>query len=324
MKIVITGGNGYIGSRLSQYFADKGDEVIPVCYPSAPESENWKSKMYAILEGDIRQEQTINQIATLKPDIIIHLVSLDHFDSEKEPGLVNSVNVLPTWRLLDACTKAGLKKFIYFSTIQVYGKIHNSIIDETQQTNTANAYGLTHLLSEQICDHYNRKTETNVISIRLSNSYGDPIFPDNNCWWLAVNDLCRSAFISKEIRLLSDGTPQRDFIHGNDVCQAINKIIENGAKETKNNIYHISSGETLTLMEIAKQVQKVFKNKYGLDLPIITPNNTIVGDTTLKKISRYQISNEKIRKIGFTPSIGIEEGISDLFNYLEKNHDNLK
>lgn len=321
MKIVITGGNGYIGARLCLYLANEGNQVIPVCFPFAPKNEDWNSKMFAILEGDIRQDETITKIAELTPDVIIHLVSLNHFDSEKEPGFVNDVNVLPTWRLLDACTKNGLKKFIYFSTIQVYGKLPNSIIDETYPVKTVNTYGLTHLLSEQICDHYNRKTLTNVISVRLSNSYGDPVFDENNCWWLAINDLCKSAFKKKEIRLLSDGTSQRDFIHGNDVCQAIKKIIEYDSKKIENNIYHISSGVTLTILEIAKIVRKVYQNRYNQNLPIITPNKVILEDEAISKIERYQISNRKIREIDFIPLFDLQTGINDLFNYLEKNHD---
>lgn len=323
MKIVITGGNGYIGARLSQFLANKGEQVIPVCYPSIPEDEAWKSKMFAILKGDLRLNETISKIAELKPDVIIHLVSLDHFDSEKEPGFVNDINVLPTWRLLDTCTKIGLKKFIYFSTIQIYGKLPNSIIDETQPVSTINSYGLTHLLCEQICDHYNRKTETNIISIRLSNSYGDPVFNENNCWCLAINDLCKNAFTNKEIRLLSDGTPQRDFIHGSDVCLAIKKIIEYEPKKIESNIYHISSGITLTLMEIAKIVRNVYQNRYNQKLPILAPNKIILEDEVIKKIEKYRISNNKIREIGFVPQYNLETGISDLFNYLEKNHDNI-
>ncbi len=322
MKIVITGGNGYIGARLSQYLANKGEQVIPVCYSSIPENEDWKSKMFAILKGDLRNEETITEIAELKPDVIIHLVSLDHFDSEKAPDLVNEVNVLPTWRLLDACTQNGLKKFIYFSTIQVYGKLSNSIIEETHPVSTVNTYGLTHLLSEQICDHYNRKTETNVISIRLSNSYGDPIFDENNCWWLAINDLCKNAITNKVIRLLSDGTPQRDFIHGNDVCEAIRILINTNEKLT-DNIYHISSGNTLTLMEIAQLVRKVYQIRYNKKIPITTPNKIISEDEVIEEIEKYQISNKKIRDIGFFPKYDLETGISDLFNYLEKNHDNI-
>lgn len=320
MKIVITGGNGYIGARLCLYLANEGNQVIPVCFPFAPKNEDWNSKMFAILEGDIRQDETITKIAELTPDVIIHLVSLNHFDSEKEPGFVNDVNVLPTWRLLDACTKNGLKKFIYFSTIQVYGKLPNSIIDETYPVKTVNTYGLTHLLSEQICDHYNRKTETNVISIRLSNSYGDPIFDENNCWWLAINDLCKNAYTNKEIRLLSDGTPQRDFIHGNDVCEAIRVLINTNEKLT-DNTYHISSGNTLTLMELAQIIKNEFKLRYQKILPIITPQG-IVNETELTILGeKYTISNNKLKALGFSPTHSINQGVNELFSYLENNQE---
>jgi UDP-glucose 4-epimerase len=175
MKIVITGGNGYLGARLCLYLSNKGHNVIPVCFPSIPKSKEWGHKMFTILKGDLRKDETITEIKNLNPDTIIHLVSLDHFDSEKAPGLVDEVNVLPTWKLLDACTKNGLEKFIYFSTIQVYGKLPISHINEKHPINTTNIYGLTHYLSENICDHFNRTSSTNVISIRLSNSYGDPV-----------------------------------------------------------------------------------------------------------------------------------------------------
>lgn len=316
MRIVVTGGNGYIGARLCQYLANKGEEVIPVCFSSIPGNEAWKSKMFSILQADLRKEESIAKITALKPDVIIHLVSLDHHASEKEPSLVNEVNVLPTWRLLDACTKNGLKKFIYFSTIQVYGKLPNETVDETYPPNTVNAYGLTHLLSEQICDHYNRKTATNVISVRLSNSYGNPVFEENNCWWLAINDLCKNAFINKEIKLLSDGTPQRDFIHGNDVCKAISYLI-NAEKKQINNTYHISSGETLTLMELAQIIQKEFHLRYKQLLPIITPQGIVTEKTGTAQLEKYTISNKKLSSLGFSPDYSIANGINELLTYLE-------
>jgi len=318
MKILITGGSGYIGARLSLFLANKGYQVIPLCFPSIPYDEAWRKKMYEILTGDLRHDNTIVKIFSLKPDIIIHLVSLDHFDSEKEPELVNNINVLPTWRLLDTCTKNGLIKFIYFSTIQVYGKLPNSIIDETQKVKTLNTYGLTHHLSEQICDHYNRKTNTNVISIRLSNSYGNPIFDENNCWWLAINDLCKNAFLKKEIRLLSDGTPQRDFIHGNDVCEAIDILIKSDEKQV-DNVYHISSGSTLTLMEIAHIVRNEYHQRYNMLLPIITPQGIVNEHDLSSSIEKYIISNNKLKKLGFMQSYSVEKGVNELFSYLENS-----
>lgn len=318
MKIVVTGGNGYIGARLSLYLANKGAKVIPVCFSSIPKDETWRSKMFKILQGDLRLEKTIAEISELKPDVIIHLVSLDHFDSEKEPGYVNDINVLPTWRLLEKCTKNGLNKFIYFSTTQVYGKLPNSIIDETHPISTGNAYGLTHLLSEHICEHYNRTSDTNVISIRLSNSYGEPVFNENNCWWLAVNDLCKNAYLNKEIRLLSDGTPQRDFIHGNDVSEAIRVLVETDVKLI-DNIYHISSGNTLTLMELAHIVKREYYSRYNEVLPIITPH-CIIKETnqTISNVT-HTISNSKIKALGFSTNYTMSQGINELFTYLENS-----
>jgi UDP-glucose 4-epimerase len=214
MKIVITGGNGYVGAQLAAYFAKQGHQVIPVCRKVDQQvNQKWFSAMYAFIEGDIKEEDTIERIANIGADVIIHLISLDHRQSEADPSFVDKVNVLPTWRLLHTCIPRGLKKFIYFSTAQVYGRLPNTKIDESFPANTANIYGLTHYLSERICHHFNTNTSCNVLSIRLSNSYGSPVFNENNCWWLAINDLCRSAIQQQEIRLLSDGSPQRDFIH---------------------------------------------------------------------------------------------------------------
>lgn len=321
MRIIITGGNGYIGARLCLFLAEKGHKVIPVCYPSVPSNSAWVSNMNTVVEGDIRQEKTIKKICSLNPDIIIHLISLDHFHSEKAPKQVDEVNVLPTWRLLDTCTKKGLKKFIYFSTVQVYGKLPFYEIIEDQAVGTINAYGLTHYLSENICSHFNRNTSTNVITVRLSNSYGDPIFHDNNCWWLAINDLCRSAYLNKEIRLLSDGSPQRDFIHGNDVCQAIDILI-NSDQKLPDNVYHISSGDTLTLLEIAKCIKKEYKVRFCESLPIITSKGIYEESESDIKYQKFTISNRKLKSLGFLPSYSASRGIVELLNYLERNLNN--
>ena len=114
MKIIITGANGYIGARLCQYLSAKAHDIIAVCYPSIPKVDYWGRNFYKVMCGDIRKQKTIEQIADLKADVIIHLISLDHYDSEKDLHFVSEINVLPTWNLLKECTKTGLKKFIYF------------------------------------------------------------------------------------------------------------------------------------------------------------------------------------------------------------------
>jgi UDP-glucose 4-epimerase len=180
---------------------------------------------------------------------------------------------------------------------------------------------LTHYLSENICAHFNKNTLTNVITIRLSNSYGDPVFSENNCWWLAINDLCKSAFMNKEIRLLSDGSPQRDFIHGNDVCHAID-ILNNTDEKLTDNVYHICSGNTLTLLEIAQAIKKEYQLRYGISLPIITAKGVLNNIESDSSSENYTISNNKLKKLGFLPAFSITRGIGELFSYMENNFNN--
>ena len=226
MKIVITGASGYIGSRLCLFLSEKGHDITAVCSSKIPQQKGWTEKVKQFIVGDIRDEVIIENISKLKADVIIHLVSLDHHDSEKKPSFVSEINVQPTWNLLDACTAKGLKKFIYFSTIHVYGKNQNGFVFENQAITPFNAYALTHALSEEICNYYNRKTETECINIRLSNSYGEPVFLDAKCWSLIINDLTRSAFENKKIILNGDGSPIRDFIHYSDICNAIDSLVK--------------------------------------------------------------------------------------------------
>ena len=81
-------------------------------------------------------------------------------------------------------------------------------------------------MSEEIVNYYHLKTKTKCINVRLSNGYGSPVFKENNCWWLVINDLCKTAFTKNQIKLLSDGSPQRDFIHLSDICRAMEMLIE--------------------------------------------------------------------------------------------------
>jgi nucleoside-diphosphate-sugar epimerase len=186
-----------------------------------------------VIVGDIIDPNTIDRIEDKEFDAIVNLISLDHHKSEGKPNYVSSVNVLPTWKLLDKFTKYRLKKFINLSTIHVYGEFSTNVINENHLTRPMNKYALTHLLSENICNYFNKTTDTHCINIRLSNTFGSPLFKDNNCWWLVINELCKTLYEKKEIKLKSDGTPQRDFIHIDDVVNSIDILLNHENKSDK-------------------------------------------------------------------------------------------
>ncbi|MFV5694920.1 NAD-dependent epimerase/dehydratase family protein [Flavobacterium sp. LB3P122] len=309
-KILVTGGSGYIGARLCLHLANKGYAVTPLCHSKIPEDENWVSKMDSVIVGDVRDEKFLSELAENKYDVLIHLVSLDHNQSNGTPSNVSSVNITPVWSLLDIFSKKGLQKFLYFSTAQVYGTLQEEAVTEVRKTNTQNAYGLTHHIGEIICEYYNRVSSAECCVVRLSNSYGAPIFNENNCWWLVINDLCKMAFTQKEIVLQSDGTPLRDFIHGWDVCRGVEAIIETSEPHLT---YNLSSGSTLSIMEIALKIKEIYANRYGEKLLISSAINT-----NKNRQQRYLLDNSLLLSIGFEPKWTLESGINDLFDFLEK------
>ena len=318
-KVLITGACGYLGARLSKCLAEIGYSVTTFDSYDPSAHTQWVSLMDEVIIGDILNEATILKLAKKNFDVAIHLISLDHHKSEENPNFVSSINVMPTWNLLDKLTQKGLEKFIYFSTIHVYGDLSKGNITEDHHLNPSNAYGLTHLLSENICNYYNNRTETECINVRLSNSYGSPVFKENNCWWLVMNDLCKTAIENNEIRLESDGSPKRDFIHGDDVARAIDAFV-NRKNINGNNIFHIASGETLTILELAHKVRLVYNQEYNKEIEIILPDKSISEYPDISNnIDRYRISNNRLNEIGFLQKVNLESGIIEIFKYLENN-----
>lgn len=319
-NLLVTGATGYLGAKLCLLLSkNKNYNVTALSRETKHDKSHWHQSIKNVTYGDVTHIDTIRKLAKKDFDIVIHLVSLDHNKSENNPNDVANVNVLSTWNLLNEFSKNGnLKKFIYFSTFQVYGKVPSVTITEAHTTSPQNTYGLTHLLSEEICNYYNKSTNINCINVRLSNSYGSPVFIKNNCWWLVINDLCKTAFYDNKIKLLSDGSPQRDFIHISDVFNAVNALIQTKTKEIQNNTYHVSSGKTLTILQLAHVVKSVYKLRYKKDIQIILPDKTISENPNIySKSERFTVDNSKLKSIGFKPTISLSTGINEIFEYLE-------
>jgi UDP-glucose 4-epimerase len=316
-NILIIGASGYIGSRLSYLLAKSGYAVTALCYPGIPDSSEWKSLMANVIVGDITSFDTVNELTNDEYDLAIHLVSLDHTDSNKEPNLVNTINVMPIWNLLELFKeKNTLKQMIYFSTVHVYGSLPSGEFDEQQKVKPNTPYGLTHFLSENICNMYNLNSDMKCVNLRLSNSYGSPILSESNCWSLVINDLCRSAFRDGRIIIKSDGTALRDFIHYRDIFGAIQQLIKSDM-DANDTTYHLSSGNTYSILELASFVKKVYSERYGRKAEIIIKKSkrSILHESN----NRYLVSNKKITALGFKPKVSIKSGINELFEYLEMN-----
>ena len=302
-KICIFGSSGYIGSFLCQYL--KKDFNIISHSRKKITNKKFCKNIKNFVYGDILKPKTIDNVIKLKPDKIIYTISLNHFDSEANLQDSIKINVLPFLYLLEKIIKKKLNiEIIYFSTMQVYGREYTSrIINETNPKNLNNIYALTHSICEDALLINKQKIKFSIL--RLSNSFGMPVFPKNNVWWPVVNDICKMAKKKRFIKLQSDGSPQRDFISLNTIASFIKKLLNNENK--KNNIINLCSGKTFTILEIAK---KVANNPFFLkSIPIIKKK------TSKNKIKKFNYDNRIMKKFLEKNNFNIQEEIS---NFLEK------
>ena len=315
MRICIVGASGYIGSKIVSYLKKKNHLI------AVTKKKNIKNKIFLnginkLIVGDIRNKNTILKIIKAKPEIIIYTISLNHKDSEKNLNHSIDINVKPLLNLCKNLKKIKrFKKIIYFSTMQVYGKINpGDSIEENSPKKLQNIYALTHSMCEDILNYLYFSQGLLSTSIRLSNSYGYPELKTCDCWWLVLNELCKMAKKYKKIVLKSDGKPLRDFISLGDVVKFVTILIKN--KKNHKRIINLASGKTYSIIELANLVAK---NKYFKknNIPIYFLDGTKYIKSKNHPIipRKFKINTNYLRKLGFIKNQKIENGI---FNLLKK------
>ncbi len=250
-KVLILGSSGYIGSFLVNGLKKKY-KVIAHSRKKIV-NRDFNKGIFKKIYGDIRNRSTLEKIIKLKPDSIIFTISLNHFASEKNlnTSINNNYNTLKNLTNL-LIKKKIYSKIIYFSTMQVYGREYKKkIIDEKYKKKINNIYSLTHSMCEDLLLKLSGELKSH--SLRLSNAYGMPVLKNINCWWLVLNDLCRSAKKNGKITIKSDGTALRDFIALEDILKIVDKLI---IKNISAPILNVCSGKTFSIKEIAIKISK--------------------------------------------------------------------
>lgn len=314
-KVCVVGGSGYVGSYLAHNFS-ANYEVTVFSRRPLDEAHITKNEPVITMYGDVKNDVDLLKIAEKSFDVIIYCVSLNHIASEKSLTDSIDINFIPLKNLVENLALKGFGgKFIYLSTMQVCGAIEpGSIITEDFPAAPTNNYGLTHLLCENTLSLYSKSNRLDACSIRLSNSYGLPIFNDADCWWLVVNDLCKAAVLDKKITLKSDGTPQRDFISLQDVSRAIEILA--ASKKKMPPLLNLASGDTRTIYGLAKIVSEL-AGQFGMTVPIEFSNkNHYYSEGFFEKKRRFKIQTSNFESIGFRPIVDIRSGISQMLEKL--------
>lgn len=305
MNIIITGGLGYVGGRISKYLAEQGHAVMAL-------SRQAKSLPPIVLPSGLSVEHPevfANAPEKLKNfDAFIHLAALNEHDCVKFPEKAIEVNITHTLQWLDRAHHAGINRFIYFSTAHVYAKPLEGFYDEQALTRPVHPYAITHKCAEDYVLSYRAEKGMNNCVIRLTNSFGGPAFPTADRWTLLVNDLCRSAVETGTMTLQSDGLQARDFVCLQDVCSAVHHLLS--LNTGGDGMYNLGAGHSTTIWDMALLVKRTAE--VVLQKPIQLNRKEPVLSATP---ARLEISIQKLLQSGFTLSNGVEDEIESTLRY---------
>ena len=264
-KILITGGCGYIGSSLGNYFSDKY-EVITLDKRKKNIFLNKKIKHYIC---NLLDQNKLKKILTkIKPDAVVHLAgqsTIDLVDKKKNEYYKN--NVLATNILVKIIKKLEIPKFIFSSTAAIYDK-SKDVLKETSKIKSKNSYGLSKIKCEKILIENFKLSKTNYCILRFFNvasslrekKIGELHNPETHLIPILINAL----YYKKDIQIYGnnydtkDGTCLRDYIHISDILTGIEKSII-FLDKNKSNIFNLGSGRCYSVLDVIKNCEKTIK-----------------------------------------------------------------
>lgn len=315
MNILVTGGYGFIGSHFINYTMQKFPDCMIVnidCMNYCANKNNVWSRddpRYVYINSDLQDKEFVQRV--LKQYSISHVV---HFAAQThvDTSFVNTDlfirdNIVATHVLLEACTNYDkLLCFMYISTDEVYGDSVVNVWSETSPLTPTNPYAATKASAEMLATSYYHSFKLPVIVTRSNNIYGPNQYSEK--------------LIPKFIKLLKDdkkctvhgsGHYRRSFVHVLDLCNALWIIIEKGSI---GQIYNIGSDDEFSVLQIAQLLVKLVRSDENFRNYIEFVNDRPFNDT------RYHITCDKIKALGWRPLIPFDRGIKELiFETVHKN-----
>ena len=252
MRILVTGGLGFVGSRLCLQLKRQGHSVtIGGRSISAPPT--WLPQA-EFVEIDWEDDSSLSH-ACEGVDVVFHAAGMNSKECMENPIKALQFNGLCTARLLEQAGKSSVTRFIYLSTAHVYASPLVGIINEYTYPQNKHPYATSHLAAENVVLETNRYPNIEKVVVRLSNIYGAPAHPQANCWMLLVNDLCRQAIKDKNMVLKTSGIQQRDFVSMTKVVEILSSLASQRLPNFGSNILNIGSGTSLTVLEMTRLIK---------------------------------------------------------------------
>ena len=316
MKIIITGGAGFIGGNFIHYMLKHHPTYRIVCLDLLTYAGNMETlapvmdnSNFSFVKGDIADRALIYKLFSAeKPDIIVNFAAESHVDrSIESPEIFLQTNVIGTSVLLDACKKYGIKRYHQVSTDEVYGDLPldrpDLFFTEETPLHTSSPYSASKASADLLVQAYHRTYKLPVTISRCSNNYGPYHFPEKLIPLMIAN-----ALKDKKLPVYGTGNNVRDWLYVEDHCSAIDLIIHEG-KEGE--VYNIGGHNERTNLDVVKTIIR----ELGKDESLIQFVTDRPGHDR-----RYAIDPTKIKtELGWEPTTLFNEGIKKTIQWYLDN-----
>jgi dTDP-glucose 4,6-dehydratase len=309
MKILVTGGLGFIGSNFILNILSKNKNISIINLDDKLFGSNSLSlkkieslENYEFVKGNITDNQLISKMVE-KCDSVINFAAESHVDrsiSNAKPFIDS--NIYGVFTILEAIKKFG-KKLVHVSTDEVFGSLEKESADENYRFNPSSPYSASKASAELLINSFFVTYDCDCMITRCTNNYGPRQFLEKL--------IPKAIFYSnnnKKIPIYGTGKNIRDWIHVDDHCEAIFKVLQNGKKGSS---YNISSDNEIDNITIIKKILDIMKK----------PEEMIeyVNDRPGHDF-RYSMNSSKIRKeLGWSPKISFEKGLENTINWYLEN-----
>ncbi len=312
MRVLVSGGAGFIGSNLVDALVARGDEITVLDDLSSGKASNLESASAAgvrLVEGSVADPSAISEaFAITEPEQVFHLAAqIDVRVSVDNPVFDLQVNVAGTINLLEASVKAGVKRFILASTggaIYGEGDGRDLPLDEEAARLPEAPYGQSKLAAEGYVDLYARLYELSAVSLRLGNVYGPRQDPHGEAGVVAI--FCGALLDGVKPKVFGNGLQTRDYVYVGDVVSAFLAASESSVTGA----FNVGTGRESTVLDVGKAIASAYGGSFDPEM----------ADPRAGEVQRIAISPAKATaELGWQAQTGFEEGLGLTADWAKDN-----